>query len=252
MNPPHTPYELVPQRYVEEYADLSDEDLLTRSNIPPKGTKWGDYYRENIRNYFAMITGVDDQFARIIKALDESGLTDNTIVVFTSDHGNCLGIHDMISKCNPFEESLRVPFIIRWPGEIPARRDDLLLSAPDIYPTLMDLMGFAADTPAEVEGVSYARAFKDEEQDRPQAQFCLHAGPESVSVYWRALRTHTHTLVLEGNDRGTAQTFLYNRKEDPFQLKNVAANDPEVVARLSSELDAWLRKTDDPWGDGQG
>ena len=116
MNPPHMPYDLVPECYVEQYAAVSDDELCARPNIPPAGTEWGDYYRANIRNYFAMVTGVDCQFGRILEALDDAGLADDTIVVFTSDHGNCLGIHDEISKGNHYEESVRVPFIIRGRG----------------------------------------------------------------------------------------------------------------------------------------
>ncbi|MCJ7549238.1 MAG: sulfatase-like hydrolase/transferase, partial [Anaerolineae bacterium] len=86
MNPPHMPYDRVPERYVERYADLSDEQLCTRPDIPPAETKWGAYYRANIRNYFAMITGIDEQFGRILAALEDAGLAEETIVVFTSDH----------------------------------------------------------------------------------------------------------------------------------------------------------------------
>ena len=91
----------------------------------------------------AMVTGVDAQFGRILSGQDELDLTDDTSVLFTSDHGDCLGSHEEVSKNNHFEESLRVPFLIRWPGRIPARPDDLLLSVPDIYPTVLELLNLA-------------------------------------------------------------------------------------------------------------
>ncbi len=116
MNPPHMPYDRVPEKYKDLYKDTDTTTLFSRPNIPPSGTKWGDYYRKNIRNYYAMITGVDLQFGRIVDAIKQAGLDKNTIVLFTSDHGNCLGIHDKISKSNPYEESMRVPFILRWNG----------------------------------------------------------------------------------------------------------------------------------------
>lgn len=247
MNPPHMPYHLVPERYVEQYADLSNDELCIRPNIPPAETEWGDYYRDNIRNYFAMITGVDHQFGRILEALNDAGLADNTIVVFTSDHGNCLGIHDEISKSNHYEESVRVPFIIRWPGEIPPQRDDLLLSAPDIYPTLMDLMGFGEDIPDEIEGNSYAQIFRGGRQARPQSQLCLRMHVDNPGYEWRAVRTHTHTLVVQRNPEKPEQVLLYNNREDPYQLENAAPDNPELVAKLSGKLNSWLRKTNDPW-----
>jgi arylsulfatase A-like enzyme len=80
-----------------------------------------------------MITGVDEQFGRILNVLKKTGLEKNTIVLFSSDHGNCLGIHDQISKNNHYEESMRIPFIIRWPGKINPRQDKLLISTPDVF-----------------------------------------------------------------------------------------------------------------------
>ena len=83
MNPPHTGYELVPDRYKEIYKDLDVEALCKgRPDIPAKGTEMGDYFRNNIRNYYACITGVDENVGRIIEALKQNNLFDNTIVVF--------------------------------------------------------------------------------------------------------------------------------------------------------------------------
>jgi len=246
MNPPHMPYNLVPDRYVEQYTNISDDELFVRANIPPVGTEWGDYYRANIRNYFSMITGVDDQFGRIISALDNAGLADNTIVVFTSDHGNCLGIHNEIAKNNHYEESIRIPFIIRWPGELPIRRDNLLLSAPDIFPTLMDLMGFSEDVPEEVEGISYADVFRGQDMERPESQLYVAIDPEQPKKGTRGLRTKTHTLLIDRR-ASTESVVLHDNKQDPYQLSNIAPSNQELVTALSQELDLWLRKTNDPW-----
>lgn len=246
MNPPHMPYDLVPEKYVEEYADLTDEQLCTRPNIPSAGTKWGDYYRANIRNYFAMITGIDDQFGRILGALDDTRLADNTIVVFTSDHGNCLGAHEEISKGNHYEESVRVPFIIRWPAQIPHRRDDLLLSAPDIYPTLMDLMGFGEDIPESVEGSSYAGIFLGKDMERPTSQMYIWVDPQKPAEGKRGIRTERHTLVIDRRDASDL-VVLHDNKQDPYQLRNIAPDSQKLVTSLSQELDLWLRKTNDPW-----
>ena len=94
MNPPHMPYNLVPQKYLDLYGDKTAEDLINRPNVNLNGdTKGARLARKQIKNYFAMVTGVDDQFGRILAALKEQGLEKDTIVVFTSDHGNCLGCH---------------------------------------------------------------------------------------------------------------------------------------------------------------
>lgn len=246
MNPPHTPYNLVPDKYVDQYATISDEELFTRLNIPLVGTKLGDYYRANIRNYFAMITSVDEQFGRILSTLEDTGLADNTIVVFTSDHGNCLGIHDEIAKNNHYEESVRIPFIIRWPDEIPVQRDDLLFSAPDIYPTLMDLMGFNENIPEAVEGISYANNFRGKDSERPTSQFYVWIDPANPTKGTRGLRTKSHTLLIDRREANEA-IVLHDNISDLYQLKNIAKENPALVKTLLDELDAWLKKTNDAW-----
>lgn len=247
MNPPHMPYELVPERYGAPYAHLSVEQLCTRPSIPPAGTEWGDYYRTNIRNYYAMITGVDEQFGRILAAIDAAGLAEDTIVVFTSDHGNCLGIHDAISKNNHYEESMRVPFVIRWPGRIAAgARDPLLLSTPDIYPTLLDLMGFGADVPDAVQGASHADILQGKEGPRPTSQLYLWMSARHPSEGRRGVRTERCTLMWSRKG-GEERVLLHDNAADPYQMTDISAERPALVAALTEEMNGWLRKTGDPW-----
>ena len=247
-NPPHMPYDQVPQKYVDLYQKFNIEDLCRRPNIPKTGTKWGDYYRENIRNYYAMITGVDEHFGRIIDALKGSTLDEDTIVVFASDHGNCLGIHDQISKNNPFEESMRIPLIIRWPGKIEPRWDDLLLSVPDIYPTLLELMGFSKDIPPEVEGRSFADLFRTGKGRRPSSQIYIWVPLGQPEWGKRGVRTHRFTLVLSNMPDQPMEAELFDRNNDPYQMKNIAQDSPEIVAQLArDELEPWLKKNKDPW-----
>jgi arylsulfatase A-like enzyme len=247
MNPPHMPYELVPGEYVERYTDLTLDDLTRRPNIPPSGTRWGDYYRQHVRNYYAMITGVDQQFGRILDALQRAGLADETLVLFTSDHGNCLGIHDQISKNNPYAESVRVPFLLRWPGRLEPRHDDLLLSTPDICPTLLDLMGLAEEIPDGVQGTSHAALLRGAGGPRPTAQLYLKTPLGQPDWGHRGVRTHTHTLVVELVPNRSPSVTLFHDAEDPHQLVDVAAEQPEVVDRLiEEELLPLLRRTGDP------
>ncbi len=248
MNPPHMPYHLVPKCYLEPYEELSDDDLCGRPNIPPTGTRFGDYYRTHIRNQYAMITGVDEQFGRILSALDDAELAEETIVVFMSDHGDCLGIHNLQAKNNHYEEAIRIPFIIRWPGHIPTGRDNLLLSAPDIYPTLLELMGFPEDIPQAVEGKSYADALLDKKMQRPTSQLYMWIDPAKPAEGKRGLRTHTNTLMIERKNSDEFVT-LHDNKQDPYQLKNIAHSKPKTVNILKKELNRWLMSTRDPWLD---
>jgi arylsulfatase A-like enzyme len=246
MNPPHTPYNLVPKKYVDMYAGVKVKDLCNRKNIPAAGTRWGDYYRKNIKNYLAMVTGVDEQFGRILGAIKEQRIEEDTIVVFTADHGNCLGIHGQVSKNNRYEESMRIPFMIRYPGRIKPRRDDLLMSVPDLYPTLMELMGFAKDIPADVEGTSYAKQFTTGKGSRPDAQLYMWVNVKDPKYGRRGIRTDRYTLVFIRREE-EEKVILHDNIKDKYQLKNIAGESPEVVKELTEKLNEWLRKTKDPW-----
>lgn len=253
MNPPHSPYIQVPERYRKLYADVPIEKLVNgRPDIPPAGTKWGDFYRKNIRDYYAAITGVDEQFGRIATELDKLHLTANTIVVFASDHGDCLGIHDEPSKSNPYEEAMRIPLMIRWPGHLEPRRDDLMLSVPDFYPTLLGMMGFADDIPTQVQGVSYARQLETGTGDRPGVQLYFHFNAINPATGDRGVRTARYTFVIQHRRGGPPETLLFDRQTDPYEMHNIAAERPEVVHHLRDDvLLPGLRRIHDPWAASQ-
>lgn len=250
MNPPHTPYTQFPKKYLKAYEGKTDKDLLVRPNVDKSGkSKMSKLALKQTRNYFANITGVDDQFGRILKAIDAKGLKNNTIVLFTSDHGNCIGTHNQATKNNEFEESMRIPFLIRWPGKIQPRRDDLLMSVPDIYPTLLELMGFKADIPAKVEGTSRADIFLGKNGPRPTSQLYLKVlSPKTPELGKRGIRTHRYKLVITRMPNTPEKVVLYDLKNDPYELKNIASSKPEVVKQLiAKELNPRLEQTKDPW-----
>jgi len=248
MNPPHMPYDQVPGRYVDFYKDKTAEALAGRPNIPPAGTRWGDYYRKNIKGYLAMISGVDEQFGRILYALKELGLDKDTIVLFTSDHGNCLGIHEQIAKNNSFAESMRVPFLLRWPGRIKPGRDDLLLSTPDICPTLLDLLGFGAAIPQTVEGTSHARLILTGRGPRPSSQLFLMIPYARPWRGQRGVRTSRYTLTIAREMGKPEQITLFDDVKDPYQMRDMAPANPYFVRDLiEKDLSPWLKKTRDPW-----
>ena len=168
FNPPHTDYRQVPARYQKPYEGKTWRDLANRPNFDATaGPTMGYDAKADIPFYFSQITGVDDQFGRLLRTLDEAGLSDDTIVIFTSDHGNCIGSHSEITKNNPYDEALRVPFLIRWPGELKPRHDDLLLTVPDIMPTTLSLMGLHAGIPKEAQGTDYSSLLRGGTGTRP-------------------------------------------------------------------------------------
>jgi len=249
MNPPHMPYDLVPERYLERYGNVPVEELVNRPNVTlAEDTPGSRLARLHMKNYLAQVTGVDDQFGRILSALREEGMEEDTIVVFTSDHGNCLGSHEEVSKNVHYEESMRVPLIIRWPGRIDPRRDDLLFSTPDICPTLLDLMGLGAQIPEKVQGTSRASVLLHGNGDRPTSQLYIKIPYGQPALGHRGVRTQRYTLSMEKGEEGVVSTTLHDNVEDPYQLENVADARPELVRELlEGDLVPWLERTEDPW-----
>ena len=138
MNPPHSPYASTDDcdlEGYERYKDKSLTELLVRDNADTTMAK-----AAAVRYYFANVSGIDREFGRLLAALDRAGLTENTIVVFASDHGETMTSHSTDDPKNSiWRESLNIPFLVRYPGRVPHRVDDLLLSTPDIMPTLLGL-----------------------------------------------------------------------------------------------------------------
>ena len=161
----------MPQRYKDLYRDMDVESLCAAPVVPPQGTRNGDYFRRSVRDYYACMTGVDEQVGRIVAELERAGLTERTLVIFTSDHGDCMGMHDHVGKNVCYDEAMRVPMILRWPGTIEARRDTTAMPAfADLGPTMLSLMGLEAYIPAEAETYDWARYVMKPGTAAPSAQ----------------------------------------------------------------------------------
>jgi N-acetylglucosamine-6-sulfatase len=243
-NPPHMPFHEVPERYVAQYDGKTAADLLTRPNVRLEGT--AEQAAKHVKNYFAAVTGIDEQFGRILQALDDEGLTENTIVVFSSDHGEMMGSQGRMHKDVWYDESLLMPFIIRWPAAIRSGRDDLLLSVPDILPTLLGLMGLGDAAPDDVQGTDYSGALLGREVERPTSALYLNCNYSDPAGGLRGLRTHRYTFVADRNGEGE-RLLLYDNVTDRYQMTNIAPDRPDVVASLRAEMAGWLRRTGDPW-----
>jgi arylsulfatase A-like enzyme len=250
INPPHTPYNTAPAKYHEPYKNIPLDSLLTDANIPPAGTAMGEEYRKNIKNYYANITGVDAQIGRIIQTLKTTGLLDNTIIVFTADHGNCLGKHNQESKNNIYEESISVPLLVYWKGKIkPGIDNDLLIGMPDLYPTLLDLAGYKKNIPSTVDGTSYASYFLDRKGNKASEQFILGTIAYDQNLIkksgFRGVRTTQYKLAYVTKGTNGAEPHLFDLQADPFELKNIYRKDHPAVKNLAPRLQYWLQKTGD-------
>ena len=242
-NPPHTPFDQVPQKYVDMYRGKTFKDLLNRPNVDLNNPH--PQAKAHVKNYFAAVTGTDEQFGRILMALKEKDLEHNTIVVFTSDHGEMMGSHNLMHKNVSYEESIGIPFIIRWLGKIPARKDNLLLTPSDIMPSLLGLMGLSDFIPNDVEGADYSSIMLGKEGKRPTSALYLNcSGPHGGR---RGLRTNRYTFTITPDKNGNKEILLFDNPKDPYQLSNIAETNPAIVRKLTAELKRWLEKTNDPW-----
>ena len=248
MNPPHPPFDQVPQEYVDRYKGKTAKDLLNRPNVDlshntksaSRAKKWG-------KHYFAAVTGVDEQFGRILKCLAEEGLEKETIVIFTADHGEMMGSHDMMGKSIWYEESLGIPFIIRWPGHIRPSKDDMLLSVPDLMPSLLGLVGLREMIPCGVEGSDYSGVILGKPHRKPDSAFYLAPDMHRSSTGGlRGIRTRSHFFGVE-HSKGEKQYTLFDLEKDPYQLRNMAAENPVLLKQFNAKLKNWLEKTNDPW-----
>ncbi|WP_455586415.1 sulfatase-like hydrolase/transferase [Bacteroides sp.] len=251
MNPPHTGYELVPEHYKKLYKDLDVEALCAnRPDIPAKGTPMGDYFRNNIRNYYACMTGVDENVGRIIEQLKRNGQFKNTIVVFTSDHGICMGAHENAGKDIYYEEAMRIPMIITWPEKLKPRTDTVTMTAfADLYPTLLSLMGFQKDIPKKVQTMDWSNALLSGKELNNIEQPYYFVRYDQTSTGYRGLRGTTHTLAIHATEGKIDEIILFDRKKDPYLMTNIATEQPELVKQMKERLKQLLIKTNDPFAD---
>lgn len=233
-----------------------DEENAAFLKNPPKGDallRWK--YQRYMTNYLRCVAGVDRSVGRVLDYLKEAGLDENTVVVYSSDQGFFLGEHGWYDKRLPYDESVRMPLIVRWPGKIKAgQRIPALVQNTDFLPTFMDLAGLPPE-PA-MHGTSLLPLIAETKsalRDGAYTHFYEDTGEHHAGAYV-ALRTKTHKLV-NYYDRGFVE--LYDLVKDPSEMKNVA--DSPAYAKVRRELEAALKATAQrygdktgPWGDDKG
>ncbi|MBJ6368069.1 sulfatase family protein [Snuella sedimenti] len=260
VNPPHPPYQYVPEKYAASYKDKTLEALLVRDNVDLEtkaealafhngATRNRTHLaKEHVMNYFAMITGVDEQIGRVLKALKEQGLDENTIVVITSDHGEMMGSHGLMSKNIWYDEAMNVPFIVRWPKKIRGgQKSDLLLSVPDVMPTLLNMMGTTEGIPTDLDGNDLSSVILEGKGEKPEAALYYYIKEGRPESGHRGIKTLTHTYVITIDDNNQIRKLLYNNVEDPYQQTNIIGEALDMEEALHAKLIKLLTEKQDPW-----
>lgn len=244
--PPHDPYQFAPDKFRDMF---SAEDIELRPNVRSENDQWLKKVPRDLAGYYAHVAALDTSVGDLMGTLEELGIEDNTIVVFTSDHGDMLGSQGHRGKQWPWDESIRVPFLIRYPGTHGAagREVPTVLNSPDIMPTLLELTGVEA--PASVEGRSFAEVVRGGDAPDKSATLIACISPFGASGRgkggreYRGVRTERYTYVrdLEG------PWLLFDNREDPYQLRNLVAVESQatLLSDLEKELQRLLDERDD-------
>jgi arylsulfatase A-like enzyme len=242
--PPHAPYETAPEKYRRMVPDQAG--ITLRPNVPESLKKTA---RKELAGYYAHIAALDDCIGDILTTLEECGLEENTILVFTSDHGDMLRSHSQTKKQKPWDESIRVPFLLRYPAVLrgKGRTIDMPINSPDIMPTLLGLSG--VPIPESVEGRDFSGVVKGTQAPDKDAALIMCPVPfhqwnyERGGREYRGVRTRRYTYVRDLN----GPWLLYDNQTDPYQLKNLCNNPAyaRVQQRLEEILSRKLEETND-------
>jgi arylsulfatase A-like enzyme len=269
--PPHNPYEQVPGRFRERY-DV--EEIPLRPNVEPI-LSYGDDHpepvplwappssvgsvdlavsdktytdpREGLRDYYAQITAVDRQIGRLLDGLEDLGMADDTLVVYTSDHGDQLWSQGHSQKGVPYEESIHVPLLVRWPGEVSAGRETKsMASLVDLVPTLCELAD--VDGPPDAAGEDLSTLVRGETDDGRDA-----VPLANYAVGWRGVRTDRYTYAKTSSEAlphlPNGGWLLFDDDWDPYQLENRLYDPAYRDAREECErlVEEFVERTDDPF-----
>lgn len=198
-------------------------------------TRWN--YQRYVKDYLRCVAGVDEGVGKVLDYLDESGLSDNTIVIYTSDQGWYLGDHGWYDKRWMYEESFRTPLLVRWPGHVePGSVNTDLCMNLDLPETFLDAAG--EEIPSDMQGRSLVPVLEgatpDDWRDEIYYRYYEFPGPHSVAKHY-GIRTLTHKLIYfpELNE-----WEMYDLVDDPDELRSVA-NEPEYQD-LRRELETRL------------
>ncbi len=234
--PPHDPYQTAPEKFRAMY---SPEKLTLRPNVPESAAA---RTRKNLAGYYAHCSALDEAFGDVRRTLAESGLENDTILVFTSDHGDLMGAHGGANKQQPYDESTHIPLLLRWPAGLGGepKRLDALLNSEDFMPTILGLCNVAI--PRTVEGLDFSGHLRGGASPSDGATLISCVTPfgqwtrKGGGKEYRGVRTQRYTYVRDL----AGPWLLFDNQTDPWQQTNLVGR-PEH-AQLQADLDATLTR----------
>ena len=248
------------QIFQKAYEKSGHSDLPLKTDLD---------WKKVISNYWGLCSLVDTYFGKIMDMLEQIGLSEDTIVFYTSDHGDMMGSHGLITKCVMFEQAIKVPFLIKLPGQNKSRRVSGPLSQIDILPTILDLMG--NEIPPYLQGRSLRRFCQSNTQieddvfiewqghssgiapdvvgsvELPETAKSLALQQKMVDAIQDPVRTVITSAGWKFNYTASGEHELYNLKSDPLENTNLFADykNSEIVYKLASKIKQWQLNTSD-------
>jgi arylsulfatase A-like enzyme len=241
--PPHFPLQTAPEQYQAKYRDC---EIALRPNVPESSKSEA---AEELRGYYAHIAALDDCFKKLLDALEATGSADDTIVVFTSDHGDMMQSQGLSYKLYPWDESIRTPLLIRYPRKYgrAGRRSTAPVNSPDLMPTLLGMSGI--EIPAGIQGTDYSSSRPKPGIGAPKDSAFLSL-PVPIGealrygfAEYRGVRNQRYTYArsIDG------PWLLYDNKRDPYQMNNLCGRSEarRIQAAMDRELNSWLEALND-------
>lgn len=238
-NSPHSRFDDAPETKKALYKD--PHVLVPRPNEPrERSLKAQAAYT----GYHAHVSEIDDEVGQFIERLRTWGLLEDTIIIYTSDHGSMLGSHQLWGKEEPFEEAIRVPFLVYWKSHAVPRGVDALFSAVDVAPTVLGLAGLPI--PADLDGKDFSPWVRGGRGPEPESAFLMSIRPKSATkTVFRGVRTRTHTYAVTED----GPWLLFDNITDPYQRTNLVWNveHAQQRERLHAMVGKWLTLAHDPF-----
>lgn len=235
LSTPHFPHDSAPDKYKKMYPR---EKLTLPDNVPDDMKEWA--YKE-LQGYYAHCSATDKAIGDIINKAKELGIYDNSIFVFTSDHGEMMGAHGYRPwiKHLPYSEASNIPFLISYPGmeKAKGKTAEAAITTPDILPSLLSLCDI--DIPESIEGYDLSDIMKDPSKDIERAALYMNPTPFGIAFpidEYRAIRTASYTYVKTPK----GPSMLFDNRKDPTQIHNLV--NQKSLRKVQSRLDKAMTK----------
>ena len=229
-----------PKTMASEYTAIKPSWATDKTKNETIGEKSFENEKEALKQYFGMVSHIDDSVGRILKFLEDNNLVENTIIIFTSDHGDMFFEHNRRNKGVPYEASSRIPFVIRYPNRIAAGKViNTAYTNVDFAPTILSLMNVKTD--AKFHGLDTSNDFTNSEKvvDSDRITYFAKSGG-----WWVSAVNDRYKLVIDKKEK----PYLFDLEKDPDELINFYYDKDyaDLANRMQTELFKQLKKYDEP------